>query len=197
MEPRLAVRRHSRVLSTAVLAMLALAAFGCARRDEPVPGQRGAPAPTTVQVSADTGRGTRLEVRPPAPADVWLASVTPRRAPSPPPPAPEAPPDTNAWPEAPPMLEVDPGLKPPVLRTPGLLERPVGPVARASVELDVQVTETGRVAAALWAAGARDTALIGAARRCALGMRFYPALRGGEPVAVWCRQRFDFGTAGR
>jgi len=25
-------------------------------------------------------------------------------------------------------------------------------------------------------------------------MRFYPALRGGRPVAVWCRQRFEFGA---
>ena len=27
-------------------------------------------------------------------------------------------------------------------------------------------------------------------------MRFYPALRDGRPVAVWCRQRFKFGRDG-
>jgi hypothetical protein len=27
-------------------------------------------------------------------------------------------------------------------------------------------------------------------------MRFYPARRAGRPVAVWCRERFDFGGEG-
>jgi len=31
-----------------------------------------------------------------------------------------------------------------------------------------------------------------AAERCAWAMEFYPALLGGRPVDVWCRQRFEF-----
>ena len=42
-----------------------------------------------------------------------------------------------------------------------------------------------------WVAGEPDTALIRAALDCVRVMRFYPALRGGVPVVVWCRQRFD------
>jgi hypothetical protein len=28
-------------------------------------------------------------------------------------------------------------------------------------------------------------------------MRFFPALQSGRAVAVWCRQRFDFGRPAR
>jgi hypothetical protein len=157
-----------------------------------------------VNVMADTGRGERLPVRPPR-ATVWLARVAPSPAttvpsatpaPSaplaaevaPPEPAPEAP---EAELPAPPTLEVDPGLKPPLLRTPAALEVPAG-ARRGFVELDVHVDEAGRVSGARWAGGSADSAQVGAATRCALAMVFYPALRGGRPVAVWCRQRFDF-----
>ena len=65
---------------------------------------------------------------------------------------------------------------------------------RAEVELDVRVDESGEVTDALWAEGSADPALVAAATACALGMRFYPALQSGRPIAVWCRQRFDFGA---
>jgi hypothetical protein len=115
------------------------------------------------------------------------------------PPLPPAASDTLA-PEAapPPALAIDDDLKPPLLRTPAALTRPADPRSGSrpgaqSVELDVRVDESGAVTDALWAGGAADSALVSAAIECALGMRFYPALRAGRPVAVWCRQRFDFG----
>jgi hypothetical protein len=185
---------------------LALApAAGCARRRpaEAASGPGTSAVPLAVNVYADAGRTVALAVRPPA-ARVWLASVTPARLPVPAPALPEALPDSAPPPEVgPPALAVDPGLKPPVLREPGTLTLPPGRRgAGASVELDVRVDEAGRVSAALDVAAAGDTAsgdraLLEAARRCALGMRFYPALQAGRPVAVWCRQRFDFTGAGR
>ena len=64
---------------------------------------------------------------------------------------------------------------------------------RGWVGLDVRVDEEGAVSHAEWAGGSRDTALVTSAIECALAMRFFPALRAGRPVAVWCRQRFEFG----
>jgi hypothetical protein len=49
------------------------------------------------------------------------------------------------------------------------------------------------VSDALWAEGSQDSTVVEAALACARGMRFYPALRSGRPIAVWCRQRFEFG----
>jgi len=173
-------------------ALAALLAAGCSREPAPVPVSRA--APLAVNVLADTGRGPSYAVRIPPRALVWLASVTPARAPVPSPmpsvPLPDSEPPAA---EAAPELEVDPGLKPPVLRTPASLTLPPGH-ARGRVELDVHVDESGTVSEVLWAAGSEDSVLVGAARRCALGMRFYPALRAGRPVAVWCRQHFDFGS---
>jgi TonB family protein len=68
--------------------------------------------------------------------------------------------------------------------------------ARAGmVELDVRVDETGVVTDAHWAGGSADSSLVAAAIACAEAMAFYPAQLAGRPVAVWCRQRFDFGAA--
>ena len=190
----------------ACLPLALLLAGGCARSPEPVasrPPGRAEAFPLAVHVFADTGRGGRLEVRPSA-ACVWLASVTPARALTPAPTLPEALPDSLPPPEdSPPALAVEPGLKPPVLRAPGRLALPSGwRGPRASVELDVRVDESGRVSDALPARASGDSAaievgLVEAARHCALGMRFYPALQGGRPVPVWCRQRFDFGGTQR
>jgi hypothetical protein len=157
--------------------------------------KRAGAVPLAVQVYADTGRSERLVVRPPVAARVWLASVAPARAVVPEPALPEALPDSLPPAEVPPpALQVDPGLKPPVLRAPGNLTLPPGwSGPRSSVELDVRVDDSGVVSDAVLASGAADPALVDSARRCALGMRFYPALQAGRPVAVWCRQRFDFG----
>jgi hypothetical protein len=175
------------------LALLAPAA-GCARRT--VPEDHPATLPRAAQVYADTGRGGRLAVRPPV-ARVWLARVAPARsaliALPPPEAVPESlPPVEDATPA--PAAEI--GLMPPVLRAPARLWAPPGQGAAADwVDLDVRVDETGAVSEAIWMDGSVDTALVAAARSCALSMRFYPALRAGRAVAVWCRQRFDFRAA--
>lgn len=186
-------RAASPLTTLALLALLASAA-GCARRT--VPGERATTRPLAAQVYADTGRGGRLSVRPPV-ARVWLARVAPARSALSAIPPPEAvseslPPlaDAAAAPDA------DAGLQPPVLRAPAGLRTPPGRRAAGDwVDLDVRVDETGAVSEAIWMDGSADTALVAAARSCALSMRFYPALRAGRPVAVWCRQRFDFRTA--
>ena len=205
MQRDLGVRIGARV-ARACLPLALLLAGGCARSPSPEasrPPERAAGFPLAVHVYADTGRGGRLEVRPPA-ARVWLASVAPARAFPTAPALPEAFPDSLPPPEdSPPALAVNPGLKPPVLRAPGTLALPPGwHGPRTSVELDVRVDESGRVSDALPALASGDSAvvemgLVEAARRCALGMSFYPALQAGRPVPVWCRQRFDFGGARR
>lgn len=177
-----------------------LALSGCGGAGSP--GEGRAPDSTmrlAVRAASDTGRSATLAVAPPVPA-VWVARVSP----SPPgdlaslrPPDPEPPPHEADAPE-PPRLVVDPGLKPPILRGAAVLAVPPAPGRKTagrsrSVELDVRVDEDGTVSDARWAGGSRDTLLVGAAVESALGMRFYPALRAGRPVAVWCRQRFDFG----
>jgi hypothetical protein len=108
---------------------------------------------------------------------------------------PEATPDTLIPEARPTALTIDEGLKPPILRTPGLLRLP--PAARSGssrtrwVDVDVRVDEEGAVSDALWAGGSDDSALVRAATECALSLRFYPALKADRPVAVWCRQRFE------
>ena len=175
---------------------LALALLSCGRESP-----RDADAPR-VDVFADTSITRRLAISPPDTtqwaaarkrAAVWMAQVAPARE-APQPPYPEAGPaavDTTL--PSPPRLEVDPDLKPPILRSAAPLRIPAGPRA-AWVELDVRVGEDGTATDALWAGGSSDSALVSAAIDCALAMRFYPALRAGYPVAVWCRQRFDFET---
>lgn len=178
--------------SAAALVMAgAVLASGCGRE------RRAAPQslPLAVAPGADTGVMTRLEIRPPLKARAWLARVSPER---PVPPAvtlPAAEPDTvSAELVAPPALEIEPGLLPPVLREAAPLRLPPGgrPQRFESVELDVRVDEHGVVTDVIADQGA-DPRLVEAASACAKAMRFYPARRGGEPVAVWCRQRFDFG----
>jgi hypothetical protein len=153
-----------------------------------------------VDVAADTGRTVTLRIAPPA-GSVWLARVAERRAEpvasggaplNPPPPVPE-PGALPAELPAPPEFEIEANLQPPALIASPPLRVPPG-AGPASVELDVHVDESGGVAEVAWAGGSHDPALFGAASACARGMSFRPATRGGRPVAVWCRQRFDFGT---
>jgi len=181
-----------------LMSVLAFCLPGCARER-----RAGAQAlALSVRASADTGRMEHLEIRPPRQARAWLARVTPSRPGVLFPPLPEAAPDT-LLPEsaAPPALEVQAGLMPPVLREAAPLTLPVGPVGHRarrfeSVVLDVRVSETGQVTDVIGAGGSTDPALVEAASACARRMRFYPARWGGAPVAVWCRQRFDFGPGG-
>lgn len=178
-----------------LLLAAAVTACGCGG-SEP---RAGPPTPIPVDVLADTGRTHRLRIEVPDTAAeggktaVWLARVTPTRParieaelPEPAPSGPDAPF------ASPPGLVVDPGLKPPLLRARGTLRVPAQ--ASGAVDLDVRVSEEGSVSEASWAGGSSDSALVAAAIACALEMRFYPALRAGTPVAVWCRQRFEFGS---
>jgi hypothetical protein len=184
---------------TGLLVALALAPVGCGRRTPAVP--PGRLVRLEVEVRADTGRGGSFTAPPEARA--WLAGVSRERPPQiaparlapprPEPPRPEPGPLPSEDQSAP-GLAIDPALKPPILRGPGVLTVPAGH-AVGSVDLDVLVNERGEVEEALPARAGADTTLVAAARRCALGMRFYPALRAGRPVAVWCRQRFDVGAA--
>jgi len=176
---------------------------GCGRARPPAGEQT--PRALPVSVFADTGRTTTLRVTPPpggarpdsgAHAAVWLARVSPARIEPAAEPPPEAATDTLApeppgAPLPPPSLVVDGSLKPPLPRSQTPLAVPRG--ARGSVELDVRVDERGEVSEVRWAGGSRDPALVRAATDCAHGMHFFPAERAGQPVAVWCRQRFDFG----
>jgi TonB family protein len=183
------------LLATGALVAAALALAACGK-SRPAADR---PYALPVDVYADTGRGQPLRVvvpsAPPVHASVWLARVSPARPTSLPlPPAGNAPETLALAPPVPPTLAVDEGLKPPLPRTRAPLAVPAG--ARGFVELDVRVDEGGRVSEAQWAGGSQDARLVRAATDCALGMRFYPALRAGRPVAVWCRQRFDLGGAG-
>ncbi len=182
---------------------IAVLLVGCGRV-----GSRPEHAPAVVlplQVLADTARTTKLPVPPPDSARAWLESVQraapPRAARIAPPasgaldlPAPEArpaPPPISREPSD--VLVVDDDLHPPIpigvtpLRSPPAHGRPIG------VDLDVRVDESGDVSDALWAAGSEDSLAVAAATACALAMKFHPALQRGRPVAVWCRQHFEFG----
>jgi TonB family protein len=182
---------------TCLVPLAAWLTVGCSERR----GTAEPPRRLPVSVFADTALGERLHIVPPPEparpesAAVWLAHVAPTRpaliaAPLPDP----SPSAIEDVPPSPPALQVDPGLKPPLLKRPGALHIP--PRGRGFVELDVRVGEDGTVTDAIWAGGSEDSSLTAAATQCALAMEFYPALRAGRPTAVWCRQRFDFSSRG-
>jgi len=157
------------------------------------PRTQARPVPLEVEVWGDTSRSVPLQVGPRSAVRVWVRSVSPSRpaeieAPLPGAGAAMPPPE----PLPPLALEIDPGLKPPILRVPARLDLPALSSRAVAVEIDVRVSESGEVTGVRWAGGGADPALVAAATACARGMRFYPALRAGRPVAVWCRQRFDF-----
>jgi hypothetical protein len=141
----------------------------------------------TVNVLADTGRSMTMAARAPE-VRVSVARITPARAGVLDPPLPSAPP---APPPAAESQVAAAALLPPILRRPATLTPPRGLAHPASVELEVRVDALGRVVDVRWAGGDADTAIVGAARRCASAMEFYPALLAGRPVEVWCRQRFE------
>jgi TonB family protein len=176
----------------APLAVLAAStiAVGCTRTGRP----QATSTALEVQVFSDTARSMTLHVEPPPTARVWLrgaAIARPTAIEAPLPSAdPGAPPPETA---APPGLAIDPALKPPILKSAARLVLPSSRGRGAeAVELDVQVSDAGDVTDARWAGGSADTALVAAATACARAMTFHPALLGGQPVSVWCRQRFEF-----
>lgn len=188
------VVRRTRCVLVCHLSVAALVVASCGR----TPAREPAPVQLPIDVLADTGRTTTWHVDPGAAptvearASVWMAHVSPARTGLPEPPTPEPAAESLAA-IPPPVLEVDQDLRPPLLRERAPLAVPPG--ARGTVELDVRVDERGEVAEVVWAGGAGDTTLVRASIACARAMRFFPAQRAGRPVAVWCRQRFDFGDA--
>ena len=178
---------------------LVLAATACGKD----PGaQRAVPVP--MEIAADSGATQTLRVAPPR---AWLERVSETK-PAPPEVAPAQvrdPASGAVEPEAvesapipesaPRMLEIDDDLKPPIPRGTASLELPPGfnPRRAEPVELDIRIDESGAVSDAMWAGGATDSALVSAAIESALRMTFYPALKSGQPVAVWCRQRVELG----
>jgi len=183
-------------ISQGLAAWLVLASAGCSKdhSTEATP----APVPLEVHVRADTGSSTRLVIRQPR-ARVWMANVTSAPPSGIAPSLPEAAPDT-VFPEiATRAVEIDPQLKPPILKSPAEITFPSESnrrlrASRVTIELDVRVDETGAVTEVAWAGGDADSSIVNAARECARTMRFYPALLAGRPVAVWCRQRFQLGS---
>lgn len=187
-------------------ACVGLAIAGCGRERAESRAQVPQPVTLPIEVLADTGRAWEADYIPGTVlgARAWLARVSDSPPVSPgaavPKPAaievplPDAAPDTLLpdWP-SPPALEIPAGLEPPILRSAAPLRIPRGRHANASVELEMRVDERGEVSDVRWAGGSSDPALVEAAIECARSMRFIPARRGGEPVAVWCGQRFDFG----
>lgn len=184
------------------LGLLVLAS-GCGR-------EAGAPShapavPLPIEVLADTGRRQTLPVPPPEAARAWLERVQKDRPPHVPParvaPAPPlAVPPPEARPEAPPVtsepmdvLVVDEDLHPPIPIGTAPLRVPAGHGRGVGVDLDVRVDESGAVSDAVWAGGSEDSSAVAAVTACALAMRFHPAVQRGRPVAVWCRQHFEFG----
>ena len=136
-----------------------------------------------------------LRIQPPPAARVWLervaiAAPAAIEAPLPGAEPGSVPPDTASAHG----LEIDPRLKAPILRSAARLILPVRSAASRAraVELDVRVSEAGDVTDARWAGGSVDSSLVAAATACARSMVFRPALLGGLPVSVWCRQRFEF-----
>ncbi len=189
-------RRSARWVGLGVWGLCALLG-GCGRKPE----RHEPPLSLPIDVLADTGRTQTLHVVPPR---VWITRVgssrgkvppvvpTPGRAPEVLLPTPE-PGTMPAVAEAEPALTLEGDLVPPTLRSANPLHVPRG-VRGESVELEVRVDESGAVGDVQWAGGSRDSALVQAAIECAAAMRFFPATRGGRPVVVWCRQRFDFGS---
>ena len=191
----------SRTIAAVLPVLLAL--FSACERKASVPSH--APAVRLpLEVLADTGRRQTLPVPPPAVARAWLERVQKDRPPRVPPApiarAPLAVPPPEAPPEAPPVtsepmdvLVVDEDLHPPIPIGTAPLRVPAGRGRSAGVDLDVRVDESGAVSDAVWAGGSADSTAVAAVTACALAMRFHPAVQRGRPVAVWCRQHFEFG----
>lgn len=192
--------------SRLVPALLLLLASGCERKAKApahVPAVR-----LPIEVLADTGSRQSLPVAPPEAARAWLQRVQKDRPPRVPPaevastPSLAVPPP-EARPEAPPVtsepldvLVVDEDLHPPIPIGTAPLHVPPGHGRSVGVDLDVRVDEDGMVSDAVWAGGSEDSAAVAAVTACALAMRFHAAVQRGRPVAVWCRQHFEFGRGG-
>lgn len=175
--------------------MLAVLAAGCAAgRERPDTVEVG--DTLAVTVLADSADAFGL---PPAawsggaPLRLTLVRIAAARADvAAPLPMPEAadPPESAG---AAPVPASDDALRPPLARGPATVR--LGAPRRGWLELDVRVDERGEVTDALVAGGDADSATVRTAITAAFAQRWYPAVRRGRPVAVWCRQRFEAGPA--
>jgi outer membrane biosynthesis protein TonB len=180
-------------------ALILLLAPSCGSNGRTPAGAEGRAPASTVDAASDSALGAPRPMRDfralgGEPARVTLVRVAPARAALEPPlPAAEAPPpealEAREAPAAAGALAGDDELRAPITRTRAAIDR--ARARRGWVDLDVRVDENGDVSDAMFADGEADSATIVAAIDAALAMRFYPAVRGGRPVAVWCRQRFD------
>lgn len=173
--------------------MLAISLASCGRAPEPGRA-RDVSVEVPVSVLADSGEGGGLPparfARTGSVARSALVRIAPDRdgirAPLPEPEPSVPPADSRA--DAP--VEDD-RLRPPIPRGPLALRLPRARPGR--VELDVRVDEHGEVTEVVPVAGDADAATIAAAVEAARRVRWYPATRRGQPVAVWCRQHVDTG----
>lgn len=149
-----------------------------------------------ISVLSDSAQGANLppaRVGPgPEGARLTLVRIAPSRAdvhaplPVPEPAAPEA-----TEPRASEAARDDDELRPPIPRGPAIVR--LSGTRAGWLELDVRVDENGEVTDAIPVSGDADSATVRAATEAALAMRWFPAIRRGKPVAVWCRQRFETG----
>lgn len=180
---------------------LLAAACGCGLR----PASTGASGASGALGRADSARASETApgaLRPLADFDpsqvapeprVTMVRVAPQRsglALAPPLPEPSEP-EPHVAPPASGALAADDELRAPIVREGARVDR--ARAKRGWVELDVRVDEEGAVSDAMFADGAADSSAVEAAIEAALAMRFWPASQNGRPVAVWCRQRFEFG----
>lgn len=176
------------------LLMFGLLLGGCGERTAS-PESREVGDALPISVLADSAEGAGL---PPArmgsapdEARLTLVRIAPLRAdvraplPVPEPAAPEA-----AEPRAP-EASRDDELRPPIPRGPAIVR--LSGSRTGWLELDVRVDENGEVTDAIAVSGDADSATVRAATEAALAMRWFPAVRRGQPVPVWCRQRFETG----
>jgi hypothetical protein len=178
--------------------LLAIALASCGKRE--APSQNAVSVP--IQIAADSSGMHPLRVVPPR---AWIEKVSESQPPPGAQPSagnvdpsqgaeePEA--EESEIPEsAPRPLEIDDDLKPPIPKGVAVIALPAKFKARdVVVELDIRVDESGAVSDAMYAGGASDSTVVAAAVESALRMTFYPALKSGQPIAVWCRQRVDLG----
>jgi hypothetical protein len=149
-----------------------------------------------VTVLADSAQGVNLPPARTGPGHegtrLTLVRIAPSRAdvraplPIPEPAAPE-----TSEPRAPEDSRDNDELRPPIPRGPAIVR--LSGARKGWLELDVRVDENGEVTDAIPVSGDADSATVRAATEAALAMRWFPAVRRGRPVAVWCRQRFETG----
>jgi hypothetical protein len=179
------------------LVMFGLLVGGCGERTAS-PESREVGDTLPISVLADSAAGASLPPVRVGPGQegprLTLVRIAPLRSDvNAPLPVPEPAALEESEPRAPEASRDDDELRPPIPRGPAIV-RLSG--ARAGwLELDVRVDENGEVTDAIAVGGDADSATVRAATESALAMRWFPAVRRGRPVAVWCRQRFETGPA--